>query len=116
MPAIPIHPGLATWSSVEYAEGLRARFAEIPMPDDATHSYRCGWEDGDTKLLESAQHKRAIAEGKEDDFPEAWWLLFDADGDARVNGIPFDEERTDPWKEGWIETDVNLGVRGVELR
>jgi hypothetical protein len=33
---------------------------------------------------------------------------------ARANGIPFDEERTSPWKEDWIETDVNLGVYGVK--
>jgi hypothetical protein len=24
------------------------------------------------------------------------------------------EKRTSPWKQGWIETDVNLGVHGVE--
>jgi len=48
------------------------------------------------------------------DFPGTWGLLFDAGGDARVNGIPFDEGRTAPWKEGWIETDVNLGVHGLE--
>ena len=36
------------------------------------------------------------------------------DGDARVNSIPFDESRTAPWKEGWIETDINLGVHGLE--
>jgi hypothetical protein len=27
-------------------------------------------------------------------------------GDARVNVIPIAEERTAPWKEGWIETDT----------
>jgi hypothetical protein len=31
-----------------------------------------------------------------------------------VNGIPFDDERTAPWKEGWVETDINLGVHGVK--
>ena len=42
-------------------------------------------------------------------------LGFDrSQADARANGIPFDEERTSPWKEGWIETDVNLGAHGVE--
>jgi hypothetical protein len=46
--------------------------------------------------------------------PITWSLLFDAGGDARVNGVPFAEERTAPWKEGWIETDVNLGIHGLE--
>jgi hypothetical protein len=27
-----------------------------------------------------------------------------------VAGIPFDENRTAPWKEGWIDADINLGV------
>jgi hypothetical protein len=30
-----------------------------------------------------------------------------------VNGIPFDAERSAPWKDGWIETDINLGVDGL---
>jgi hypothetical protein len=27
-----------------------------------------------------------------------------------VNGIPFDRDRTQPWKEGWINADINLGM------
>ena len=72
------------------------------------------WEDADTEMLELARHNHAIAEGREDDYSDTWGLLFDAGGDARVNGIPFAEERTAPWKEGWIETDINLGVHGLE--
>ncbi len=30
-----------------------------------------------------------------------WGTLYDIGGDARVNGIPFDEYRTEPWKLGW---------------
>jgi hypothetical protein len=56
----------------------------------------------------------AIAEGREDEYSHTWGLLCDAGGDARVNGIPFSEERTAPWKEGWIETDISLGVHGLE--
>jgi hypothetical protein len=67
-------------------------------------------------MLELARHRKALAEGKEDDYLETWGLLFDAGGDARFNGIPFDGERTAPWKEGWIETDVNLGVHGAEAQ
>jgi hypothetical protein len=47
-----------------------------------------------------------------DEYADTWGLLFDAGGDARANGIPFDEERTLPWKDGWIDTDVNLGAHG----
>lgn len=31
-----------------------------------------------------------------------------------MNGIAFEKDRTAPWKEGWIETDINMGVHGVE--
>jgi hypothetical protein len=65
-------------------------------------------------VLELARHNRVIAEGREDDYSDTWSLLFDAGGDTRMNGIPFAEERTAPWKEGWIETDVNLGAHGLE--
>jgi hypothetical protein len=105
---------LDKWDSFEYAAGYRARLTAIPNSEEAHHCWRCGWDDADTEMLESARHKRILADGGEDDYPETWGLLFDAGGDARVNGISFDEERTAPWKEGWIETDINLGVRGSE--
>ena len=110
---IPVHPGLATWNRTEYADGLRARFAAIAMPERASQSYRCGWEDADTEMLETERHRRVLAEGKEDDFGSTWGLLFDAGADARVYGIEFDEGRTAPWKEGWIDADINLGVHGL---
>ena len=69
---------------------------------------------GKREVLELARQNRAIAEGREDDYSDTWSLLFDAGGDARMNGIPFAEERTAPWKEGWIQTDVNLGAHGLE--
>jgi hypothetical protein len=113
-----IHPGLATlkgdWDRSEYAAGYRARLTAIPDFEGAHHCWRVGWEDADTEVLEPARHKQAIAEGGEDDYSDTWGLLFDACGDGRVNGIPFSEERTAPWKEGWIETDINLGVPGLE--
>jgi hypothetical protein len=52
--------------------------------------------------------------GGEDDYAETWGLLFDAGGDARANGVPFDECRTQPWKEGWIAADINVGLAGFE--
>ena len=33
---------------------------------------------------------------------------------ARTNGVPFDEGRTQPWKEGWIAADINMGLAGIE--
>jgi len=53
-----------------------------------------GWEDADTELSESARRNRIIAEGGEEEFTETWGTLYDIGGDARVNGIPFDEHRT----------------------
>ncbi len=99
---------------MEYAAGYRARLTAIPDSDAAHHCWRCGWEDADTEMLESARHDRVLEEGREDDYASTWGLLFDAGGEARVNGIPFDDARTEPWKDGWIETDINLGVRGIE--
>jgi hypothetical protein len=55
-----------------------------------------------------------LADGGEDAYAETWGLLFDAGGDARANGVPFDEGRTQPWKEGWIAADINLGLAGFE--
>src|SRR5712692_9826665 len=66
-----------------------------------THCWRVGWEDADTELSESARRNRIIAEGGEEEFTETWGTLYDIGGDARVNGIPFDEYRTEPWKLGW---------------
>ena len=111
--SIPVHPGLATSNKTEYANGLRARFACIGMLDSASHSYRFGWEDADTEMLETERHRKALVEGKEDDFGSTWGLLLVAGGDARVYGIAFDESRTAPWKEGWIDADINLGLRDL---
>jgi len=112
-----MHPGLAAldgqWDKAEYAAGFRARFAAIPGSEQAHPCWRVGWEDADTELLESSRHSRIVAEGREDDYPDTWGLLFDAGGDARGNGIPFDDERTAPWKPGWIKADINFGVHAI---
>ncbi|WP_263355439.1 hypothetical protein [Acidicapsa acidisoli] len=42
--------------------------------------------------------------------------LYDIGGDARVNGIRFDEHRTEPWKLGWIDVDIKLGTIGGRKR
>ena len=94
-----IHPGLAAlkhWDKEEYAAGYRARFSEIPDSEAAHHCCRCGSEDADIEAIESARHKQALAEGMEDHFEDTWGNLFDSGEEARANGIPFDEDRTDP--------------------
>lgn len=108
-----IDPEARTWDRTAYAVGFRARLSETLASGVTTHSWRCGWEDADVELLESARHQRVLADGGKDDFEETWGLLFDAGGDARVHGIEFDENRTQPWKEGWIDADINLGARGL---
>jgi hypothetical protein len=110
-----IHPELAelkTWERREYATGYGARLSAIPKSEAAHYCWRVGWDDADTELLESERHKKVLAEGGEDDFAATWGVLFDAGGDARVNGIPFDRGRTQPWKEGWIDADINIGMIG----
>ena len=112
-----IHPGLAAlekWDTIEYAAGYRARLAAIPDSKIAHHCWRCGWEDADTESLELDRHKRVLADGREDDYAETWALLFDASCDARANAVPFDEARTQPWKEGRIAADINVGLAGIE--
>ena len=37
-------------------------------------------------------------------------------GNARVNGIPFNDERTTPWKEGWIEVKYGSPWDRVAVR
>ena len=86
----------------EYAAGYRARLTAIADSEARHPCWRLGWDDADTELLEQARHDRVVAEGREDDYPDTWNLLFDAGSEARRNGVFFDEGRTAPWKEGWI--------------
>jgi hypothetical protein len=85
-----------------------------PHSSVAHHCWRRGWEDADTEALELDRHKRVLADGREDDYAETGALLFDDGGDARANGIPFDQAGTQPWKEGWIAADINVGLAGIE--
>lgn len=98
-------------SADEYAAGFRARLAEIPAGEHAHPSWRAGWEDADTELLEEARHQRWLEEGREDSYLGTGRLLYDAGGTARENGILFDEGRTEPWKAGWIATDIQIGAK-----
>lgn len=93
----------------EYAAGFRARLADIPDTEVAHPAWRSGWNDADTELLEQARHRRFHEEGREDDFPGTRRLLFDAGRLARENGVSFDEARTQPWKEGWVASDIGIG-------
>lgn len=66
-----VHPGLAAlkhWDREKYATGYFARFTEIPVSETAHHCWRCGWKDADTEALESARHKRALAEDRQFSF------------------------------------------------
>ena len=108
-----IHPGLAAlkqWDREEYAAGYGARLSEIPDSETAHHCWRCGWENADTEAIESVRHKHTLAEVMEDHFEDTWGNLFDSGEEARANGVPFDEDRTEPWKEGWIAVAINIGM------
>ena len=107
------HPALVRqelWLPAEYAAGFRARLAEIAHSEAARTCWRCGWDDADTELLESARHRRAMEEGREDVYAGTRRLLFDAGQSARENGIAFDAARTVPWKQGWIAADIAIGA------
>ncbi len=102
------------WEPEEYVAGYRARLSALPDSESAHWSRHCGWEDADTEVLESIRHKRLISEGIEDHYSDTWGVLFDAGVHARQNGIPFDSECSQPWKEGWIEKDIGIGVHNQE--
>lgn len=112
-----IHPELEElqkWTPVEYAAGYRARLASIPASEAAHNCWLRGWEDADTESLELARHRQVLVEGREDDYRYTWGLLFDGGKDARVNSVPFDRDRTEPWKRGWVEADITQGGAGAE--
>ncbi len=94
----------------EYAAGFRTRLAEIPMVEDAHPSRRAGWEDADTELLEEARHRRWVQEGREDGYLGTRRLLYEAGHTARVNGVLFEEGRTEPWMAGWVAADILIGA------
>jgi hypothetical protein len=76
---VMIHPELAAlnanWDKDEFAAGYRARLTAITDFDGAHHCWRAGWEDADTEMLELARHRKVLAEGREDDYPETWGPL-----------------------------------------
>jgi hypothetical protein len=111
-----VSPELKEWVPAEYEAGYAARFADASESLTATHCWRVGWEDANTELSESARQNRLIAEGRGGEFTETWFTLYDIGGDARVNGIRFDEHRTEPWKLGWIDVDIKLGTIGGRKR
>ncbi len=90
--------------------GLSSAACGSPLRARRNLAWACGWQDAYVDLIEAERHNRVLAAGGEDDYPETWGILFDAGGDARVAGIPFEENRTAPWKEIWIDADINLGA------
>ncbi len=100
------------WAPDEYAAGYRARLSATPNSEQASRCWCCGWEDADTEVLEAARHRRVLAEDGEDQYSDTWGLLLDAGRSARANGISFDEGWTKPWKEGWVDADIDLGMAG----
>lgn len=105
-------PELTVWIPAEYRAGYSARFADCPESRAATHCWRTGWQDADTELSAAVRQKLTVTEGGTEEFEETWWALYDIGGDTRVHGIPFDEDRTEPWKLGWIDADIKLGTIG----
>jgi hypothetical protein len=106
--------GMNTLTLEEYSLGYRARLGGMLLLEDATLTWRCGWEDADTDRLELARHRKVVGEGREDSYEATWGVLFDAGREARLHGIGFDEGRTRPWQTGWVKTDISVGVSGIE--
>jgi hypothetical protein len=108
-----IHPGLAAlekWEPIEYAAGYRARLAAIPDSEIAV-----GDVAGKIRLRKAWNWI-----GTNASWPRAGKMTTQRHGsavrcDARTNRIAFDEGRTQPWKEGWITADNNIGLAGIGL-
>ncbi len=66
--------------------------------------------DADTEAIESARHKQALAEGMEDHFEDTYGNLFNSEKRREPTVLLFDEDRTEPWKEGWVAVDTNFGM------
>jgi hypothetical protein len=70
-----VSPERREWVTAEYEAGYAARFADASESLTATHCWRVGWEDVKTELSESARQNRLIAEGREGEFTETWFIL-----------------------------------------
>ena len=66
-------------------------------------------KDANLELLASDRHEQKLPNGESDDYGESWGFLCDSGGDARVNGIAFDERQTEPWKDSSMEADIDPG-------
>jgi hypothetical protein len=101
------------WNRQEYPAGFRARLTDIPSPKMHTIA---GVSDGKTPTRRCWNcpviNGRSLRAGKTQ-IPGTSFLM--GAGTPRVNGISFDEDRTEPWKEGWIAADINMGVHGLKI-
>jgi hypothetical protein len=103
-------PAFRTWVPAEYEAGYEARFAGASESLTATHCWQAGWQDANLELLQSSRQRLDGDAGEVEQFEQTWGQLYDIGGDARVHGIPFGEDRTEPWKLGWIDVDIRLGT------
>jgi hypothetical protein len=87
------------WDKEKYAAGYRARFSSIPDSEEAHHCWRVGWKMPTRNCWSLLGTIESLQRAGKTRTRITWGLLFDAGGDARANGLPFDEERTSPWKE-----------------
>jgi hypothetical protein len=113
-----IHSGLEAlqghWDKEEYAAGYRARFSAIPDSEEAHPCWRTGWEDADTKLLESARHSRIVQEGRGRRVPGHVGAALRCRWRCPCEWPPLRRRTHITLEEVWIDTDVNLGVHGLE--
>lgn len=108
--ALLANPELRAWVSVDYLDGFVARHEGKCESRSATLYWCLGWQDADIELGEAVRVVEAAAAGSHYDFPDTWRVLNGAGTEARLHGIPFNEARTAPWKEGWIEADISWGM------
>lgn len=45
-----------------------------------------------------------------DEVEDPWKMLFEAGRNARIEAEPFNTERAEPWKRGWVAADIQVGL------
>lgn len=101
----------SNWVSEEYEAGYWAGHHGVVEFQSATHSWRSGWQDAQRELRAMGASVYPIVG---EDLIPAQWSLYGTGAAARAYGLPFDEERSDPWKRSWIRRDIDFGLKKRE--
>ncbi len=107
----PDQPGAEGWMPEEYEAGYRSRLENTDEFKTATYCWRAGWQDADRELRASGHQE---AKEMMNEAAPAQWSSYGTGRLARICGLPFDADRSDAWKQSWVQTDIELSLRGTQ--